>query len=241
MGSGHAGSHTVCGNCIESTKNAQWYKLARTRIEGEPPRNIGINDRAKDDREPHRWRGARARICRLCEQREQHLIYRRQGYVTVLPLFPDPSPEDQALMQHYPENTCTCLKYLESSKRCGDHRREQFNSTRAWLRNINREWLRTSVKARHSDVLWTAGPARLKQRKKMTNGCTLRACRCRREVIHDQEPEVLHCMACEGIIQITPWTPAYHTRHPPLRHKYLVNSATPVALDYHRDPSPNTR
>jgi hypothetical protein len=218
----HGGAFTVCGNCIDGIKYEHWYKLAKARITKSPPGSIFINNRARHDRETNRWLGFRTRLCGLCEKREQYLIIRRQGQISLLTRNPPPAAE-RARMENYPTNTYACLSDLNASKRCGEHRRSRFFNTLVHLRNVNKEWLRTTTISLDRTATWTANAIRLERRKRMTNGCLLRG----REVVDGRPPKVLQCMACEGIIQITLMTQAYHNTHPPLHPRFHVNSSTP--------------
>jgi hypothetical protein len=225
----HAPGYTVCANCVEATEDEHWFKLAKAKICNPPPDN-----KPSGRRETKRWRGFWTHMCRTCEQSEQYLIRFREGYGGVLVVHP--SPARQALMQNYPRNTCTCLWRLRNARRCKPHYRQHWANLKAILepkRNENAEWLRTLARHPTTGQSWTANSTRQDNRYYIRNGCMLRACRCGREVTR-QKPEAYQCMACEGIIQVTPM-PLPLDPPTPLQQ---INSATfgkPFALGRRRN------
>ena len=143
-------------------------------------------------------------MCRTCELSEQYLIRFREGHGGVL--VTDAPPARQTTMRNYPTNTCTCLWRLRNGRYCNPHYRQKWANVKAILepkRDENAERLRTLARHPTTGRSWTANSARQDNRYYNRNGCMLRACRCGREVTR-RKPEVYQCIACEGIIQVTP-------------------------------------
>ena len=140
-----------------------------------------------------------------------------------------PNPPNRAMMLNFPMSTCTCRATMDQNSLCILDRRDHWDVLRPQLlatRTANKEFLRTSALDPASGTLWTAAPARLEARWESRDGHFVRGCRCGREVTPARHPKAYQCMACQGIIHVTPVGPLPAITNPSL----LLNSATAPAM-----------
>ncbi|KAK4550687.1 hypothetical protein LTR36_000266 [Oleoguttula mirabilis] len=198
-GAAHAVPHTSCGYCRNSTNATPWITQAAARMLDPPP-----------SKETKTWRGFWTRLCSDCQVAEQLLIDARTRLGAV-PAFP-PTAAQQALMENYPLNTCTCLPKIRRHFLCVTHAEQQWVQMKSQpaagvapapsqlvaIRNRNMAWLRTIKNdPTNGNLTSTAHGSR---RALRSIHSTYRACRCGKEVVRHVDARVFQCTVCEGVI-----------------------------------------
>lgn len=194
-----AGPYTICTTCITATHAQGWVVANVARFTARSPPFAWYPPPPPALLPQPPWPGFWTRLCRECEKREQELNLARQHGVEPPAFTPAAHLAHLAVSGHL--NTCTCRDNL-----IGMHSRNRRCRPchQAWTHNIlarkdrNDKWLR-GTDVRKDAKGWITTRADAKTRMRRCAEGSWRACRCGASVNTGRLPEVLMCMACEGL------------------------------------------
>ena len=224
----HHGAHfDVCGVCHNNTQAQAWVGVpgGAANAHGQittltPPQQAP--GAAWPNPLPN-WNGFRTRLCRTCEEVEQAKCH----YYITNPADPNTTvahPPNMAEMVQWPIDRCTCLYYLNGVQGPPDHpiRYCRLDHADVWTdleqtRNHNAEWLLNTSIDKKGQLCMASD--RTKRTRRSVRNSSYRACRCGRTVdLNGRNPEVLLCMACQGLVHVVlPGTLGSRSQ-PPFRH-----------------------
>jgi hypothetical protein len=185
----------ICRYCIAATEYEPWFKQANTYLLKKP----------KPQAETNNSRHFLTRLCRLCEIREVELLGHLEDNEPAIRTMRLPTQAQRALMAHWPDNRCTCLRTaLYNGIRCATHRRPQWEREKPALlarRARNKNTLINLERNAHG--LWIQSTPATQLRRRLNS--LWRACRCGADpVATTDEAVVMQCMGCAGIVHPPP-------------------------------------